>query len=142
MAVTPASAFGTTLAIGDGATPTEAFTTIPGVRNLTGPSYSSETIDVTHHASSGNYRQMLPTFLSAGEVSFDLLYDSADATHGQLFTDFEARTLRNFELTFTDTGAEKHSFAAYITGMELAAPIDDAVTMSVTLTISGQVTRT
>lgn len=140
MAVSPASAFGTLIKIGDGAT-SETFNTLLGARNISGPSYSAETIDVTHHSSSGSYREMVPSFLSAGEVSFDLLYDSADTHHQQLFTDFEARTLRNFQLVFTDTGAEQHEFAAYITGMELAAAIDDAVTMAVTLTIDGAVTR-
>lgn len=142
MAVAPKAAYGTALAIGDGASPSETFSEILGARNINGPTYSAETIDVTHHASSGNYREMVPSFLGAGEVTADVLYDSADSDHQQLFTDFEARTLRNWELTFTDTGAEKHAFAAYITGLSLAAPLDDAVTISLVLTISGSVTRT
>ena len=140
MAVSPKSAYGSELKIGDGAT-TEAFTEIPGVRDLTGPEYSLETIDVTHHASSGNYREVVPSFLSGGNINFTLLYDSNDSTHGSLFTDFEARTLRNFQLVLTDTGTETHSFAAYITNMSLSEPIDDAVTMAVTLAISGAITR-
>jgi len=141
MAVTPAAAYGSSLAHGDAASPTEAFTEIAGARNIQGPNYSAETIDVTHHASPGNYREMVPSFLSGGEVTADILYDSADATHGALFTDYEARTLRNFEMTLTDTGAEVHSFSAYITGLVIGAPLDDAVTLALTLTISGAVTR-
>ena len=140
MAVAPKSAYGTAVAIGDGTT-SETFNELLGARNINGPSYAAESIDVTSHSSAGNYREVVPSFLAGGEVTFDLLYDSTDTQHLQLFTDFEARTLRNFEQTLTDTGADIHSYAAYITGLELAAPIDDAVTMAVTLTVTGAITR-
>lgn len=140
MTITAKSGFGTLLKIGDGAT-SEAFTTIEGVRNLTGPEYGLETFDATHHSSSGSYREMVASFLDAGEINFDLLYDSTNSEHAQLFTDYEAKTLRNFELLFADAGTETHSFSAFISGMSMSAPIDDALTMSCTLRISGQVTR-
>lgn len=140
MAVAPKAAFGTLLKIGNGAT-VEVFSTVLGVRNLGGPEYALETIDVTHHSSASSYRETVASFLSAGTVNFDLLYDSADTQHLQLFTDFSARTLRNFQVLFTDTGTSTHSFSAYISQMSLSAPIDDAVTMSVVLTVSGAATR-
>jgi predicted secreted protein len=140
MAVAPKAAFGTLLKIGDGTT-VEGFNTLVGVRNLGGPEFSLEMIDTTHHSSASAYREMVASFISAGTVNFDLLFDSADNYHLQLFTDFEARTLRNWELVFTDTGTQTHSFSAYISSMALAAPIDDAVTMACTITISGAVTR-
>ena len=142
MTYAAAAAYGTALKIGDAGSPTETFTEISGARNIQGPSYSAETIDVTHHASSANYREMVPSFLSGGEVTADILYDSGDTQHALLFTNFAARTLTNFQLVFTDTGAEQHAFAAYITGLALGAPLDDAVTLALTLTISGAVTRT
>ncbi len=56
MAITPKSAFGTVIKIGDGAT-SEAFTTILGVRNVQGPGRDMEIIDATSHSSSGSYRE-------------------------------------------------------------------------------------
>ena len=140
MAITGKGAYGTLLKIGNGAT-SESFTTIDGVRDLTGPEYNLETIDGTHHSSASNYRETIVSFLSGGAVNFELIWDSSDTQHLQLFTDFEARTLRNFTITFTDAGADVHSFAAYITSMNINAPLADALTMSCTLTISGAVTR-
>ena len=60
MAVAPKAAFGTLLK--------KNGTTIAGVRNLGGPEYSLETIDVTHHSSASAYREMVVSFLSAGTV--------------------------------------------------------------------------
>lgn len=134
MAVAPKAAFGTLLKKGAD--------TILGVRNLGGPEYSLETIDVTHHSSASSYRETVASFLSAGTVNFDLLYDSNDSIHQALFTQFEARTALEYSVTFTDTGAEVHTFDAYVTQMSLSAPIDDAITMSCVLTITGAVVRT
>ena len=140
MAVAPKSAFGSLLKIGDGAS-SETLNTLLGVRNLGGPEYSLEMIDTTHHSSASAYREMVASFLSAGTIPFDLLYDSNDTHHAQLFTDFIARTLRNFAIVFTDTGTETHSLSGYVSQLTLAAPIDDAVTMACVITVSGAVTR-
>lgn len=76
-----------------GADGTEVFTEIEGVRNLVGPNLQTETVDATHHASVSSYRETRPTFLSGGEVSFDLLLDTTNAQHVGLETDFTTRTL-------------------------------------------------
>lgn len=134
------SAFGTLLKIGDGVTPTEGFADVDGVRDLNGPSQSIETIDTTHHTSPGNYREVIPSFKSAGEISFNLLYDSTDAEHILLRDAFKNREKTNFKVVFTDAGDEQLAFAAYVTQFEYAAPIDDALTVAVTLTITGDIT--
>lgn len=128
-------------ALSGGSLGAEVFTTVDGVKSLTGPSFSMETIDATHHTSASNYREVLPSFLTGGEVSFDLLYDPGDSQHEGILTDFESRVLRNFQLVYPDAGNMTHSFAAYISGAEVTAPIDDALMLSVTLAITGPVTR-
>ena len=137
----PKAAFGTVLKSGDAGTPTETFTTIPNIRNLAGPGLGLETIDTTSHSSTGNVRSIIASFKTSGEVTFDLLYDSTDAQHTQIMTDYEGRTKTNYQLIYTDTGAEQWDFAAFITGFSASAPIDDALTVAVTLSIDGAVTR-
>lgn len=139
MAIVPKSAYGTLLQRGDGAGP-EVFTTVDGVRSISGPNQSIETIDVTHHTSASDYREIIPSFISAGEISFELIYDSSDAQHNGLLDDFQARVRRNFKITLPDDGAEVLAFAAYITGFEYMASIDDAVKVNVTLSIDGEIT--
>jgi|SRR3990172_2638860 len=134
------SAYGTAIKIGTG-TSSETFNELMGVTNIRGPEYACEILDVTHHGSSTNYRDVVPTFLSGGTVSFDIYYDSTDTYHIQLFTDFTARSLRNFQMVHTDAGAEQEAFAAYITQLSRSAAIDGAVTMACVLSISGAITR-
>lgn len=115
----------------------EAFSTIAEVTGLSGPSLSLETIDATHMESPNNFREMIPSLKSAGEVSFDLNFLPGNSSQQQITTDYLGRTLRNFELTWTDTGATKWAFSAYITAFEPSAAIDDKLSASVTLSISG-----
>lgn len=136
----PASAFGTLIKIGDGAS-SESFNTIQGVRSIDGPSLGLDMIDTTHHSTAGNYRSVKPSFLNGGEVAFDLLYDSTDTQHTLLMTSFEGRTKKNFQIVFTDAGAEQWAFAAYISSMAPSAPLDDALVLRVTLSVDQAITR-
>jgi len=54
--------------------------------------------------------------------------------------DLKNRTKRNFQLVFPDVGATTWAFAAYVTGFEPSAPVDDLLGASVTLKITGQPT--
>lgn len=132
----------TVTATSGGTNGTEVFTTVDGARNLSGPSFQTEEIDITNHSSASAYRERLPSFKSGGEVTADLLYNPADVVHEGLFLDFENRALRNFQMQLTDTGTMTFGFAAYVMGMEVQAPIDNALTVAVKLVVTGAVTRT
>lgn len=137
------SSFGTLLQIGDGATPTEGFTTVAEVLDIGGPGLALGLTDGTHHGSPGGWIEKIPTLLDAGEVSFDIQYDPVGATHDAstgLINDMENKTLRNFQLVFPDTGTTTWSFSAYVAGFEPSAPVEGKLTASVMLDISGQPT--
>jgi hypothetical protein len=133
--------FGANLQIGDGGGP-ETFTTIGEVMDITGPTTSVELEDTTTHSSGIPWRTKVATLLDGGEVSFDINYDSTDATHGDGTTGLEedliARQVRNFRLITTDTGAAQLDFAAYITQFERQEPVAGLNRVSVTLSITGQ----
>ncbi len=133
---------GGSAALTGGADSAEVFTVIDGAKNITGPGFSLETIDVTHHTSGSAYREVVPSFKSGGEVSFDLVYDPADAEHEGLLTDFESRVLRRFQMVLPDAGGMTYEFNAYVSGAEVQAPIDNALMLNVKLSITGAVTRT
>ena len=60
---------GTELKVGDGATPTEVFTLIPGIRTITGPSMSAEVIDITSHDTPGGFRDKMQGLKDWGVLS-------------------------------------------------------------------------
>lgn len=141
MATSAVSSHGTLLKIGDGGGP-ETFTTIAEVLDITGPSYELSTEEVTNH-DSGGYREYVPTLQDVGEITFDLNYYSA-TTQDQLETDLRNKTKRNFQLVFSllDAQTDTRALAAYVTGIELQAPVEGVLKMSLTLRPTGADTKT
>lgn len=138
------AAFGTLLKIGNGGGP-ETFTTIAGVTNISGPGIALDPVEVTNHSSTGGWREFVGGLKDGGEITLDLNFDPAAATHDVdtgLLDDLDDRTVRNFQLVFPDTGASTWSFSALVTNFEPAAPIDGALTASVSLKLTGQPTLT
>jgi len=57
-----------------------------------------------------------------------------------LIADMKNRTKRNYELIFPDVGVTTWPFTALVTGFEPDEPVDDALSASVTLKITGKPT--
>lgn len=139
MATSAVSSHGTLLKIDDGA---GNYTTIAEVKDISGPSYELAIEEVTNHDSAG-WREYIPTLLDVGEITFDINYYSA-TTQDQLETDMRAKTKRNFKVVFPlpASGTDTRAFAAYITGIELSAPVEGVLGMSLTLRPIGADTKT
>ena len=105
---------------------------------------SLDTEDVTSHDSTNAWEEHVGTILRSGEVSLDIVYDPANATHknaaGGLLALLAARASDEFTLVFSDTGSTTWTFDALVTGFEPSAPVDGALTASVTLKLTGEPT--
>jgi hypothetical protein len=136
------SAKGLQLQMGDGATPTEAFTAVANLGDLTGPGAALDTVEVTHHGSPA--KEFAATILDGGEVSVSINYDPAEATHknaaGGLIYVMEQKLLKNFKIVFADTGASVLAFAAFVVGFEPEGPVAGKLAAKIKLRISGAVT--
>lgn len=117
----------------------DAFTSIAEVKSITGPSFSLETIDATHHQSPSGHREVLPSFKSAGEVGCDVNFLPGVGTHQTLFDLWSNRTKRKFKIIYSDVSATDWTFDAYVSALNVNAPTDDVLGASVTLTITGAV---
>lgn len=136
------SSFGTLLKIGDGGG-TEVFTTIAEVRDISGPGLKLNLEESTSHSSAGGWKESIGTILEGGEVSFEINYDPAGATHNAttgLIRDMVNRTKRNFKVVFPNGGSTTWTFGAFVTGFEPDAPVQGKLAAKVTLEISGQPT--
>lgn len=137
---TPTASFGTLLA--RETTPSSGtYTDVGGVTDLNLPSIDTEFSDGTQMSSPGGFRVQVPTLSMLGDVSFTLHYDSADATQEQMTADAIARTVRNYRITGTDTGAAVWVFAAYVASFNVGLSLDGLCAANVTLKPTGQVTR-
>ena len=136
------SAFGTLLKMGDGADP-EIFTAIAEVANISGPSLSMDTIDVTNHSSTDGWREFIGGLLDGGEISLDINYQPTEGTHDfttGLLKNMSNKTVRNFQLVFPDGSSTTWSFSALITAFEPSEPIDNKLSAAVTLKLAGKPT--
>lgn len=130
---------GAASALSGGTNGTEVFEEVAEVTNISGPDEALELIDATHMGSPGARREYIPSLLDSGEVQLDLNFLPADSNQGGLRADLNNRVRRNFKLVWTDTGTTTYSFAAYVTAHSKSAQIDDKLTASVTLKITGDI---
>ena len=115
-----------------------SYADIAEVNSITGPNLSRATIDVTSLDSTGGYREFIPGFRDGGEISLDMNF-TPDG-YNDLKDDFEAEVTWDYEIVMGNAAATTLQFAGFVTALGVAIPMDDKVTASVTIKISGQVT--
>ena len=112
---------------------------IAQISNISGPGLSVDMIDVTTHDSTNAWEDVVAGILRTGELTLDIVYDPAGATHaaaaGGLIYRLENRQYTWFDLTFFTT--YNWTFSGYITGFTPGAPVEGALTAAVTLKITG-----
>lgn len=115
-----------------------AWAKLAEVNNISGPSMTRETIDVTSLDSAGGYREFIAGFRDAGTISMSMNFtrDNFDTIKG----DFESDTRQNYEIVLPDTDNTSFEFEGLVTECPLTIPPDDKVTIDVTIKISGEVT--
>ena len=132
------SSHGTLLKIGDGGG-SEVFTTIAEVLDISGFSQTLDREETTNHSSAGR-KEYVATLLDLGEVTFECNF-TQHTTHAQLWTDQGNKTLRNFQIVFTNTSGNKTAtFGAHIVDIGHEAPVAGVLTRPVTLAPQGTVT--
>lgn len=128
---------GTTLKVGDGASPTEAFTAIAELTDIS-ISTSQGTIDVTHLGSTN--REYLAAIADGGEVSLSGNWIPDNAGHDTFFDDSQDGTERNYQIVWNDTSGTTYSFAAKVTSFDASVSTDDKMSFSGSLKIDGTIT--
>lgn len=133
------TAFQTLLKRGDGGGP-ETFTTIAEVTNIQGPKLKTDVKDVTSHSSPNATHEKLPTLKDGGQVQFDLnfiIQNSTQSYTSGILLDWYNRTKRNFQLVFPDAGVTTWAFSAFVIAFESKAPVDDKLSATCTLELTG-----
>lgn len=116
-------------------------TTVAGVKSVSGPGLKVDTEDVTSHDSPGGWEEVVATILRSGEIKVEIEYDPAGATHkneaGGLLYDLSQRAGTAYSIVFPVDPVVTWSFTAFVIGFEPNAPVDGALTATVTLKITG-----
>jgi hypothetical protein len=129
---------GMQLKIGDAASP-EVFTAIAETSNIDGPGGSATVIDVSDLDSTAREKRL--GLNDEGQISFTINYIPSNTQHAALRTARANRTLKNFQLGFTDSPQTTWSFAAYVNGFTISNSVDGVTQANVTLEVSGSITE-
>jgi len=143
MATTEAFAgYGTVLKRGDAGSP-EIFTAVAEVVSLSGLDMDLQMIEATHMTSPNAWREYIPNLKDAGELTVEMNFvpssSEQDPSTGFL-ADHENRTLRNWQILFSDDAGTVVQFAAYVTGFGVSTAVDAKTDASLRLRITGALT--
>ena len=133
--------YGVQLQMGDGGSP-EVFAPVARVRKLNGPGVSVDTSDVTT-LDSGKWKEFLDGLIDGGEVSFNIVFNPQEATHGPqsgLWKKMTEGGRHNFKVVFPDTSTL--AFAALVTKFTPDYDETKEIAADITLKVSGEITFT
>jgi len=111
------------------------------INSISGFNKTRDIIDVTTLDSTGGYREKISGFRDGGEITLNMNFTRAGY---DLFNfDFEKNSAnQTYVIVLSDTAATEYSFGGWVTNITLDVPLDDKVTMTVTIAIDGQITQT
>ncbi len=108
------------------------------INNISGPSKSRETIDVTRLEDDDGYRRFIASLRDAGEVTLNMNF--VRANYNTLNTDYESDDLVEYSIELPDDDSTTFTFEGLVTGLPLATAVGDKITADVTIKISGPIT--
>lgn len=127
--------FGSVLAV----TTTTAETNVGAVRNIDGPNVVFNDADTTTLDSSSNYRTFIQGLGDPGELTFDLIASTTHLSHKRIAFYMNNRTAaKTWSVYHGSSAGDVDTFSAYVKGMTRAIPLDDVITYSVTLKVTGK----
>jgi len=115
------------------------------VNSIEGPTKSKDQIDVTSLDSTDGYREFIGGFRDGGEVS--LVMNFTNAGYKTMNLDFESASTHQYRIELPNSPAgggdgTLFTFWALVVNLGVSVPMDDKVTATITLKISGTVTMT
>lgn len=116
---------------------TEVFTKIGEVNSFSGPSGSATVINVSSLDSVA--QEKLMGIADEGQLTFSMNFIGDDVQQAGLREDRIGGVLRNFQLVLTDEDATTLTFSAFVLNFSIEGGVDQAITASCTLEISGEV---
>lgn len=122
-----------------------SYTTIGHVKDVSGPSISRGTIDITDHDSADGFREFFGGLSDGGEVTFSIGLDHTAAAHSGLWASFASTTEVPWSwlITFNVfSGTYTWGFDGFLTGLTANAALEGQNMWDLTVKITGKPTLT
>jgi hypothetical protein len=119
----------------------ETFTAFPEVKGVRGPNFQANVIDVTSF-DSNRTREFINGLTDPGQLTFMCNYvpNAWEADQQKIFPLITAGTRRTFELQMNDQYKTCISIKGIPTGAEIAAELEQALSLNVTVKLTGEAT--
>jgi len=114
--------------------------TLGGLTSISGIEVSADTVDVTDLSNVTGYREKLPGWKDPGEVTAEGFLDGDDEGQSEAYDLLASGDVVDCQIVFPAKIGKTWKFKAGITGFSTTADVDNAVTFSATLAVSGQPT--
>jgi predicted secreted protein len=120
----------------------DLYVALDEVRNITPPTLTLDTVDVTHMQSPNRYRERISGLIDPGEASCEINYVPGGTTDDRLreLLNLPAGTTRSRAMRISFPNGATMSFTAEVSSYEPTVPVDDAMTATVNFLVSGQPT--
>ncbi len=131
--------YGTKYRVWDaGATPSAALVELGEVVSVTPPEQAGDRVEATHMASPNRRREYVAGLIDPGEASVELNWVPGSDTDELIRSLLDSGESVQHQIEFPN--GVTVSFDAVITGYSKAVPIDDRMTATVTVSVSGDET--
>ena len=111
---------------------------------VSGPSLSSDDVEVTNHDSPNSTKEYIPALMDTGEISFNGNFIPSNASQTQLLTDQVNRTVSDWRIVLPDAVTEANrtrwSFEGYIKSIDFSYPTPTQMTINATMKLAGTAT--
>lgn len=135
------TAKGTILSLSDVASP-PTYVSVSEVRSITGPTVKPKIVDVTAHSTPGFWNAKLAVLIDGGDVSFELNYNSTDASQAFMtgfWNQMIGLTLSGLKMVFPNS-AGTLTWTGYVAQHEFSAPVDNVLAVKMQIAITGAIT--
>ncbi|MEP2782304.1 MAG: phage tail tube protein [Pseudoruegeria sp.] len=113
-----------------------SYATVGQVVDLSAPGISKDTTDATHSESPERFKEFKSAFKDGGEASVEVFFNPAAPAVTLMLGDVAGDQNGFYKVVFPDT--TEWEFEAIATGFEPSTPIDDNMTGTFTMKLTGK----
>jgi predicted secreted protein len=114
---------------------------VPGLVDIGSTGGEAEEIEVTSHDTVGSYREFVQGFKGRASFTFTIRWDPALAGHDALHALYAAGTAVPVIIGLPTTPATQITFNAFVSNIPIPSmPIDGALNLEITMTVTGAIT--
>jgi hypothetical protein len=133
---------GIQLRVGANAAAVTATVLLGGLTNIPPPPFTRSFLEVTAHDSPANTREYIADLPDPGEMSVELFWTPGNATDDVITALMAETDTRLYQITWPQVAPDRiWSFRAFLTSFEPSGEVSGALTASMTLRVTGTITR-